>query len=66
VDYIAERAKKNQPFFLYFPMTSPHTPINPSKRFQGKSGISTYADFVMETDWSVGQILQAIDKYELS
>jgi arylsulfatase A-like enzyme len=65
-DYIEEMAKKDQPFFLYFPMTSPHTPISPSKRFQGKSGISTYADFVMETDWSVGQILEAIDKHGLS
>jgi arylsulfatase A-like enzyme len=66
VDYIAERARKDQPFFLYFPMTSPHTPINPSQRFQGKSGISKYADFIMETDWSIGQILQAIDRHGLS
>jgi arylsulfatase A-like enzyme len=63
VDYIKERAKEDKPFFLYFPMTSPHTPINPSERFQGKSGISKYADFLMETDFSVGQILKALDKY---
>ncbi len=66
VDYIANRAKKDKPFFLYFPMTSPHTPINPSKRFQGKSGISKYADFIMETDFSVGQVLKALDKHGLS
>ena len=66
VDYIADRAKKDRPFFLYFAMTSPHTPINPSQRFQGKSGISKYADFIMETDWAVGQVLQAIDRYGIS
>jgi len=66
VDYLKDRAKEDKPFFLYFPMTSPHTPINPSKRFQGKSGISKYADFLMETDWAVGQVLEALEKYQLS
>jgi arylsulfatase A len=66
VDYIEERAKEDKPFFLYFPMTSPHTPINPSERFQGKSGISRYADFLMETDWSAGQVLQALERHGLS
>ena len=45
VEYINQHAGKENPFFLYFPMTSPHTPIAPSKPFQGKSGISRYADF---------------------
>jgi arylsulfatase A len=47
-------------------MTSPHTPINPSPQFQGKSGVSKYADFIMETDWCVGQIMQALDQHKLS
>ncbi len=62
VDYINKNAGKKEPFFLYFPMTSPHTPIAPSKQFQDKSGISPYADFLMETDWCVGQVLDAIEK----
>lgn len=66
VDYISERSKTKQPFFLYFAMTSPHTPINPSPQFQGKSGVSKYADFIMETDWCVGQIMQALDQHKLS
>ena len=60
VKYINQQAGTNQPFFLYFSMTSPHTPIAPSKPFQGKSGISRYADFLMETDWCVGQIMKAL------
>ncbi len=61
VEYINKNAAKKEPFFLYFPMTSPHTPIAPSKEFQGKSGISRYADFLMETDWCVGRVLKALE-----
>ncbi len=61
VAQIHERAKQDKPFFLFFSMTSPHEPIVPSKRFRGKSGIAPIADFVMETDWSAGQVMQAVD-----
>lgn len=61
VKHIHERAKQDQPFFLYFSMTSPHEPVVPSKHFKGKSGIAPIADFVMETDWSAGQVIRAID-----
>ena len=61
-DYIQHQAKIRQPFFLYFPLNSPHTPIAPTKEWQGKSGLGDYADFVMETDWAVGQILTALDQ----
>jgi len=64
VEYIGANAKKKDPFFLYFPMTSPHTPIAPSKHFQGKSGLNRYADFLMETDWCVGQIMKALEDNE--
>jgi arylsulfatase A-like enzyme len=61
VDYVHRRARASTPFFLYFSMTSPHEPVVPSQDFAGKSGISPIADFVMQTDWSAGQIIQAID-----
>jgi arylsulfatase A-like enzyme len=51
-----------QPFALYVPLTSPHTPILPSNEWKGKSGIGDYADFVMQTDAGVGRILQALDE----
>jgi arylsulfatase A len=64
--WITEQAKQvaedKRPFFLYLPLTSPHTPIAPSENFRGKSGISHYADFVMETDAVVGQVLAALEK----
>lgn len=62
VEYIHQHAAADQPFFLYFSQTSPHEPVVPSAPFKGKSGIAPIADFVMETDWSAGQIIQAIDE----
>ncbi|MCA9174328.1 MAG: sulfatase-like hydrolase/transferase, partial [Planctomycetales bacterium] len=62
VRYIHDRAKQDQPFFLYFSQTSPHEPVVPSDSFRGRSGIAPIADFVMETDWSAGQVLRAIDE----
>ncbi len=65
VEYIAGRAaaaKTGTPFFLYLALTSPHTPILPTKQFDGKSGLGKYGDFVMETDWALGQVLEALDK----
>lgn len=63
-DYIVERARDPQrkPFFLYLAMPSPHTPILPTKEFRGRSGISPYADYVMETDWAVGQVMEALER----
>ncbi|MEX2306211.1 MAG: arylsulfatase [Pirellulales bacterium] len=61
VRHVHERAKQDAPFFLFFSMTSPHEPVAPSKDFAGKSGIAPIADFVMETDWSAGQVIKAID-----
>jgi len=60
VEYINKHAGKKEPFFLFFSMTSPHSPIAPSKSFKGKSGLNAYADLLMETDWCVGQVLKAL------
>ncbi|WP_232826046.1 sulfatase family protein [Chitinophaga alhagiae] len=58
---ITAQAGKKQPFFLYFALPSPHTPVVPGAAFAGKSGVTAYGDFVMETDWVVGQIMQTLD-----
>ncbi|VGO21890.1 sulfatase-like hydrolase/transferase [Pontiella sulfatireligans] len=62
VGYLEKAATSKQPFFLYVPLTSPHAPIAPSERFLGKSGVNPYADFIMQTDWSAGEIIKAIDR----
>jgi arylsulfatase A-like enzyme len=66
IDDHAERAKSGTPFFLYVPLTSPHTPIVPSRDWQGKSPLGPYGDFVMQTDDTVGQILAALDRHSLA
>ena len=58
--YIAEKAKSDQPYFLYFPLPAPHTPILPTKEFQGKSGLNPYGDFVLMVDDAVGRVMQAV------
>ncbi|WP_375586105.1 arylsulfatase [Cyclobacterium xiamenense] len=50
----------DKPFFLYFPLPSPHAPIIPNDEFDGTSQAGAYGDFVYQTDWVVGQVLQAI------
>lgn len=65
VAYIEEKAtdaNAGKPFFLYLPLTSPHTPILPTQEWKGKSGLGDYGDFVMQTDAVVGDVLAAIDR----
>ena len=60
VDYIEEQKNNKAPFFLYLPLTAPHTPILPNADFEGKSNINPYADFVLMTDAMVGKIMDAL------
>ncbi|MCJ7624949.1 MAG: sulfatase-like hydrolase/transferase, partial [Anaerolineaceae bacterium] len=62
VNFIGQNAVSEKPYFLYLALTGPHTPILPSKEFQGKSGLNPYADFVMMVDSEIGEILDAIEK----
>ncbi len=69
MDYVKARAaeaKAGKPFFLYLPLASPHTPIVPSPEWQGKSGLTPYADFVMQTDHSIGQLLAELAQQGLA
>lgn len=60
VQYIKDAKGAGKPFFLYLPLTGPHTPIAPSRAFKGISGLNAYADFVMEVDDLVGAILDQL------
>ena len=64
--YIAERAKAGGPFFLYVPLSPPHTPIVPAPEFVGKSGAKDYGDWILQGDDVVGQILAALDRHKLA
>ncbi len=60
VGYIEEQAKTGQPFFLYFPMTGPHTPIVPREEFKGRTGLGDYGDFCVEVDAMAGRVFAAV------
>ncbi len=62
VNYINKQANKESPFFLYFPLPAPHTPILPTDEFLGKSNTNAYGDFVLMVDDVVGQVMQALRK----
>ena len=66
VEYIELRAGKDEPFFLYLPLGSPHTPIVPTPQWQGKSGLGKYGDFVMQTDHVVGEVSRALKKHGMT
>ena len=65
VDWLKKAASEDKPFFLYFPFTSPHAPILATEDFQGRSQAGPYGDYVVQSDWTVGQILQTLDELGL-
>lgn len=62
VGYISARAQQDEPFFLYFPLTAPHKPTLPHSRFRGTTELGPYGDFVAQVDWTVGEVIKAIDE----
>ena len=57
-----QSATPDRPFFLFLTLTAPHTPIAPSPHFIGKSEAGWYGDFVHQVDWTVGQVVEMLDK----
>ncbi len=60
VDFINRHSE--EPFFLYLAHSMPHVPLGVSDKFSGKSEQGMYGDVIMEIDWSVGQIIEALKK----
>jgi arylsulfatase A-like enzyme len=53
---------KNERFFLYLPHSMVHIPLGVSDKFRGKSKQGLYGDVMMEVDWSIGEIMKALEK----
>lgn len=64
VKFIESHAK--EPFFLYFPHSMVHIPLGVSSTFRGKSNQGLYGDVMMEVDWSVGEIMKALERNGLN
>ncbi len=63
VDFIDRH--HDRPFFLYLPHSMVHVPLFVSEKFAGKSGCGLYGDVVMEVDWSVGEINEALARHDI-
>lgn len=68
IKYLADRTINHpkDPFFLFFSLSAPHTPIAPSKLFLGSSGAGNYGDFVVEIDHYIGVLLDTLDQLGIS
>ena len=65
IQWMATRDKE-KPFFLYLPYTSPHKPVIPMTRFRGKGRAGAYGEFMIETDWHVGRLLDFLENNGLA
>ena len=61
--FVTNAAKGSEPFLLYLPLTTPHTPLAVTEEWRGRSGLeSDVADLVMESDAIVGRVLTALEQ----
>lgn len=60
-EFITEQSREKPPFFLYFPLTAPHKPVLPHRRFRNTTNRGPYGDFVHQVDATVGRVLRAIE-----
>lgn len=60
VNYINKQSKTKAPFFLYFPLPAPHTPILPTEKFKGRSNAGEYGDFMLMVDDVVKQLVETL------
>lgn len=61
VEFI-EQSSSDSPFFLYFATNDVHVPRAPHERFVGKSGMGARGDAILEFDWSVGEVVAALER----
>ena len=64
VRFIEQNTKR--PFFLYLAHNMPHVPLHVSDKFRGKTRRGLYGDVIEEIDWSVGQVMDALDRNHLA
>jgi arylsulfatase A-like enzyme len=64
--FLRKAAQGEQPFFLYLPLTAPHKPTQPAARFRGQTPLGEYGDFVAQVDWTVGQVLKALNESDVA
>lgn len=62
----SDSAKRGKPFFVYLPLTSPHYPVCPLPEFWGRGQAGGYGEFMIETDYHVGRLLDFLEQSGLA
>lgn len=67
-EFLDDHAQQHRetPFFLYFPLSAPHTPIVPKAEFRGRTPIGLYGDFIAQIDASVAAVLACLERNGLA
>ncbi len=60
------KARPTDPFFLYLPLSAPHIPWLPPEFVKGKSGAGPRGDLVVLADWSLGRIMETLDRLDVA
>jgi arylsulfatase A-like enzyme len=66
VEWIRRAAAGDKPFFLYFPLSSPHYPFVPGPRYKGTSQLGARGDAIEEMDGCVGDVLAALERLKIA
>ena len=61
-EFVKRSSSGSKPFLLYLPLTAPHKPVWPAQRFEGKTDLGPYGDFITHVDAAVGKVLRAIEQ----
>ncbi|QMW06843.1 arylsulfatase [Spirosoma foliorum] len=64
-DFLKKQTRQ-KPFFLYLPLSAPHTPWVPSNNYKGKSKVGEYGDFVQQVDAAVGEVVKTLEQSGLA
>lgn len=62
IEYVGGRKGKKEPFFLYMPVTAPHTPVLPAPEYKGKTPVGDYGDFVYMMDDLIGRLVSTLER----
>jgi arylsulfatase len=62
IDFMGRAVKADKPFFVWWNATRMHFRTHVKPELQGSTGISNYADGMVEHDNHVGELLKAVDK----
>lgn len=57
---------RSRPFFLYFATHDIHVPRVPHPRFVGRTEMGARGDVIVQFDWTVGEVLKALDRLDLA